>query len=502
MPAEISNEEIRRAISNSIPIIIKTYKLSHDTELYIEKILGRFLSELGFEKLKNPLSYCLKELAVNAKKANTKRVYFMEKSLKIDSRDDYEEGMKNFKEDTLSNINYYLEKQKERGLYIKVVFRTKKRSFYISVHNNVEITKSEHMRIFDRIARARAYRSITDAFTTVMDVTEGAGLGIIILILMLKKIGLTEDSFEIDVSEGETISRIIVPFSEIHIEKIDLLTEAVVNEINSLPRFPDNILYLQKLTSDPDADFNEIAGRIQADPGLTAEILKMVNSPIYRVAKKIEKISSAIKLIGMRALRNILYSYGTQRILGEKYAMMKEMWDHALRVANYAYNIARNNGKKGDILDDVFIGGILHDLGKIVLSSLHPHVVDKIVKFCIEKGISTNVVEDITVGLNHAETGAKMAEKWNFPDQLIAAIRAHHEPSASPEQFKSVVYPVYLANFICSYEKEKVIFDQMDPDVKRYFKLTSDEMFQELVVRLRNRFDVEEKEQKNSGKRR
>jgi putative nucleotidyltransferase with HDIG domain len=500
MPQEIGNEEIRRAISNSIPIIIKTYKLSHDTELYIEKILGRFLNELGYGRLKNPLSYCLKELAVNAKKANTKRVYFIERNLTIDDRGDYDVGMKDFKEDTLNNINYYLEKQKERGLYIKVVFRTRGKALYISVHNNVEITKAEHMRVFDRIARARAYRNITDAFSTVMDVTEGAGLGIIILILMLKKIGLTEDSFELDVENGETIARIIVPFSEIHIEKMDLLTEAVVKEINSLPRFPDNILYLQKLTADPDADFNEIAGRIKADPVLTAEILKMVNSPIYRVANKIEKIADAIKLIGMRALRNNLYFYGTQRILGEKYTMMKEMWDHAFRVANFAYNIAKNYGKRGDVLDDVFIGGILHDLGKIVLSSLHPHVVDKIVKFCIEKGISTNIVEDITVGLNHAETGAKMAEKWNFPDQLVASIRAHHEPTASPDEYKTIVYPVYLANFICGYEKEKVIFDQIDPEIRRYFKLTSEESFLALVARLKKKFDDDENEQ--SGSRR
>ncbi|MBN1696960.1 MAG: HDOD domain-containing protein [Spirochaetales bacterium] len=489
MVDKLGSAEIRKAISNSIPIIIKSFTLSHETEMYVEKILGKFLVELGYEKLKNPLSYCLKELAVNAKKANTKRVYFEEKDLDIENQDDYQIGMKNFKTETLDNINHYLEMQKQKGLYIKIVFQTKGKSFIISVHNNVTINRVEHMRVFDRIARARAYKSITDAFNTVMDNTEGAGLGIIILILMLKKIGLSEDAFELEVKNDETISRISVPFSNIHVEQVDLLTNAVVKEINSLPSFPDTILYLQKLTADPEVDINEIAKHIKADPALTAELLKLVNSPIYRVAKRIERIADAVKLVGMRALRNILYSYGTQTILEKKYREMKELWEHSFRVATYAYNIARNNGLRGDVLDDVFIGGILHDLGKIILSSLHPDVVDKIVKYCIEKGISINLVEDITVGLNHAETGAQMAEKWSFPKQLVAAIRWHHEPTAGPREYMNVIFPVYLANFICSVEKDIVVFDQSDPAVRAYFKLTDEAKFRELTSRLQKLFE-------------
>ena len=502
MPQKIGNDEIRKAITNSIPIIVKTYMLSHDTESYIDKILGLFLVELGYEKLKNPLSYCLKELAVNAKKANTKRVYFNEKGLDLNNAQDYQDGMKGFKADTLGNIQYYLNKQKDKGLYIKVTFQIKGKAFLISVHNNVEISRAEHMRVFDRIARARAYRNITDAFNTVIDESEGAGLGIIILILMLRKIGLTEDSFDLDVEGEETVSRISIPFSNVHIEKIDMLTEAVVKEINSLPRFPDNIIYLQKLTSDPDSNINEIATKIKADPTLTAELLKLVNSPIYRVSKKIEKIVEAVKLIGMRALRNILYSYGTQTILGKKYKQMKELWDHSFKVATYAYNIARNFGKRGDVLDDVFIGGILHDLGKIILSSLHPDVVDKIVKFCIEKGISVKLIEDATIGLNHAETGAKMAEKWHFPEQLIDAIRSHHEPTSCIKSFQEIVYPVYLANFICSFERKEAIFDQIEPKVKEYFNFNSEKLFESLVERLQKIFEDERDMGKKQSNRR
>ena len=116
MPPQVDVSQIKRAAHNNIPLTIKTYTMPHDTELYIEQVLESFLSEIGHNSIFNPISYCVKELAVNAKKANTKRVYFSEKSLDINKSGDYESGMKNFKEDTLSNIDHKLMLQKESGL--------------------------------------------------------------------------------------------------------------------------------------------------------------------------------------------------------------------------------------------------------------------------------------------------------------------------------------------------------------------------------------------------
>ncbi|MBL8965489.1 MAG: hypothetical protein JNG85_00700, partial [Spirochaetaceae bacterium] len=76
--------KIKKAAHNAIPLTITTYTLPHDIEVYMEEVLDVFLSELGQKKLKDYLVYCLRELAVNAKKANTKRVYFEVKGLDID----------------------------------------------------------------------------------------------------------------------------------------------------------------------------------------------------------------------------------------------------------------------------------------------------------------------------------------------------------------------------------------------------------------------------------
>ena len=156
MSNEIDLAQIKRAAHNAVPLTFKTYTLPHETEIYLDRVLESFLAELGQEKLKEPLSYCLRELAVNAKKANTKRVYFLEKGLDLNNDREYEIGMKNFKQETFDNIQYYLQKQKELGMYIKVIFQTKGPSLSIMVRNNVEISRKEQMRVFDRLARSRA----------------------------------------------------------------------------------------------------------------------------------------------------------------------------------------------------------------------------------------------------------------------------------------------------------------------------------------------------------
>ena len=125
--------------------------------------------------------------------------------------------MKNFKQETFDNIQFYLQRQKELGMYIKVIFQTKGASLSIMVRNNVEITKKEQMRVFDRLARSRAFSSLEEAFSTVLD-SRGGRLGIVILVLMMKKIGLTEDCFSIDSEDGETVATITIPFSEVHLE--------------------------------------------------------------------------------------------------------------------------------------------------------------------------------------------------------------------------------------------------------------------------------------------
>jgi len=366
--------KIKKAAHNAIPLTITTYTLPHDIEVYMEEVLDVFLSELGQKKLKDYLVYCLRELAVNAKKANTKRVYFEVKGLDIDDAAEYEEGMKTFKADTLDNISYYLAKQKEHGFYIKLIFQSRGPNIVIEVRNNVEINKKEYVRIHDKLARSRKYTSLEEALSNVLDASEGAGLGLVILVLMLKKIGLDEDCFDIWAENGETVARITVPVAQTHIETVSALTEEIVKSITSLPQFPENIVQIQRLIADPQSQMIDIARYISTDPAMTADLLKLVNSAAYMTQKRVDNIVDAVKLVGLRGIKGLLYSYGTFKILGDdSNADRKKLWDHCYRAAYYSYNLAKNfKAGNRNLLDDAYVGGMLHDMGKIVFSTVHP----------------------------------------------------------------------------------------------------------------------------------
>jgi len=265
------------------------------------------------------------------------------------------------------------------------------------------------------------------------------------------------------------------------------LSKAIVAEIDALPQFPENLVFLQKLISDPESEITDIARQISMDPSLTADLLKVVNSAQFMLPKRVDNIVEAVKLVGMRGLKNLLYSYGSMKILdrGQRW-----LWDHSYRTAFYAYNLAKNFKKK-DILDDAYVGGILHDMGKIIFSDVHPELLEKITNFCKARGIGKSFVEDLSAGLNHAEIGGMIAEKWNFPQSLIEAIKYHHLPTECSPEFVDVVNTVYLANALCSLEDKEIVFEQLEPRVLEDFGIATEEQLGLIKHRLSTAFDKE-----------
>lgn len=483
-------EKVKKAIRLSFPLTITSYKLPRETEEQLEKILGVYLKELNLEKYLDPLAYCMKELAVNAKKANTKRVYFDDKNLDIEDKLDYKRGMVGFKDETLSNMEYYLNLQQEKGLYIKFTFIVAGGFFKLSISNNVEINRSEQMRVYDRIARARAFNSLEEAFAEVLDDSEGAGLGIVILVLMLKKMGFDEDSFEIEGEGGDTTASLIVPLTGDRYNALDTLMDEIVKEIENLPQFPENITEVQRLINDPDSEIEDIAKRINSDPSLAADLLKTVNSAQFMLPNRVSNIPDAVMLLGFRGIKNMLYSYGTEKILNMK-ALEDDKWEHAHKVGFYSFTLARNITKKKDVIDDAYLGGILHDIGLIVLQGFRPDLVTHIRDFSQEKGLPVELLEDMAAGYNHSEIGARIAEKWNFPPALVDAIKYHHAPLQCKSQNKAIVYCIYLANCIANIERGTFTFSQVEKKILDLFKIGNEVRFTSLLNRLSSDYEAE-----------
>lgn len=209
---ELSENEIsyiKRAVKDRQPIDFFCYTLTPDQKIRFQKILAIFLEECNQMYLYNYLTYCLFELLDNGSKANAKRIFFQEHHLDINNEDDYKNGMKTFKETLLENTLHYQEKLKAGELRVHLLL-TANDVISVTVSNNTKITDSEYARIQDKINKTKVYNSIAEAVSDI-DQTEGSGLGIITVLVMLKKLGLDANNLKFDTTENETVATIEIP---------------------------------------------------------------------------------------------------------------------------------------------------------------------------------------------------------------------------------------------------------------------------------------------------
>lgn len=468
----IDRNKVIHAARNGIPLVIKTHTLPAQTEVDLEEILVVYLEELGQVELKDHLIYCLKELTVNAKKANTKRVYFLEKGLNLENPTDYEKGMKSFKEDTLDNIQHYLELQEQKDLYIKVAYLIRNSVLYLSVRNNAPITPRELTRVYDRVARSRVYTSMEEAFTEVLDDTEGAGLGIVIMLLMLRKMGLSEKSFDLNQVGNETSASLTIPMNTVKLERVNQLAGEIISVVDSLPPFPENLAKLLDLLGVPDVSFEKLAEQLGHDPAMTTDLIRYVNSAKMGLRKKIESLEEAVRIVGIQGLKDLIYPYGAHKLLDKYMAKQKHLWQNATRVSFYAVELSKEFKFDREDQSLAQVSGILYNLGQIILSFLHPDQSAKILEFCRTKGFSVDLFDELTQAINPSDLGGRIAEKWNFPEALVQIIRHQNQPPSAPVKLQPVTCVVNLAASLLSVEGDLLQYSQINPGVLKALKLT------------------------------
>lgn len=475
-------KKIDDAIKLGTQITVSTYSYSREVQTKLENLIDYFLKQIHQEQLKEYALYCLNELAINAKKANTKRVYFKEHGLDIFNSVQYKMGIERFKKETLENIDHYIEKQKEAGLYIKIVLQTNSNNFEIEVRNNSVMTKEEEFRVQQKISLSKTMTDMAEAMASAVDETEGAGLGLIIMMLMLKQIGASSNAYSIEVINDETISKIRLPFSAKYVQTVSELSAAVTRQIKQIPQFPQKILELQKLINTPDVEINAIAKKISNDIGITTDLLKLVNSAAFGLKAKCSNIAEAVKLVGIRGIQNLLYSIGTMNIFAETHKTEEQqaLWTHAYKVAYFSYNLARVL-RMNTVLDDAYVCGLLHDIGKLIVSGLYPDVLNTIYRIQKQRKIPKEIIDIVTSGMHHPEIGAKLTEKWNFPKQITASTLYHHNINDAPKEYFQITATVALANFMVHYSEDTVTFEQIPPSILKAFKIEDEQVIKKLA---------------------
>ena len=235
-----------------------------------------------------------------------------------------------------------------------------------------------------------------------------------------------------------------------------------------------------------------MAAIIKTDPSLTTEIIRIANSPIYMLPRKVADVATAVKMIGLAGVKNLVLSHGVTQVFSKLYKKEKidRVMEHSYKVALYCSQIAKMK-KLEPLLEDIYVAALLHDFGKIITNSLQPSLIDKLNELCRDKDIPITSLEDLTKGYNHAIIGSLLAEKWMFPDKFVQCIKYHHMPLEGDDAYKAIMYTCYLGNELSHLFDGERSFHDLNYQVLKFFGIETEERFEAFVRRIKKNLQME-----------
>jgi len=256
--------------------------------------------------------------------------------------------------------------------------------------------------------------------------------------------------------------------------KIDHIIEA----IGRLKPLPSTVSLILREMDKPDVTIEKLSGMIGLDQVLTALVLQMSNSVSLGYSRTCSTLSEAIMYIGLQRVKSILISSSAAGMMNNSLKGYRlgagELWQHSLVVGVISEWLARMLRYPDP--EQAYVSGLLHDIGKLLLDqsvlSNYPKIVDYVQKYQLWQ------VEERLLGIDHARVGGLIAEHWNFPVDLVEAIRFHHAPSLSKVNQRLAAI-VNLANFFSEdYQQTKsaLLSFRLHPETSHILKLSSREV--------------------------
>jgi putative nucleotidyltransferase with HDIG domain len=206
------------------------------------------------------------------------------------------------------------------------------------------------------------------------------------------------------------------------------LSDQLLQKLQSLPALPGSVEQLCHLTSSVETDFDRISQIISIDEALTSKLLQVVNSPFYGLAQKINTVSEAIVTLGFHGVRSLALGIsvvgchgGSPHPLNKPSPLTREnLWRHSLAVATTARKLSGLLQIRE--LEEVFVGGLLHDIGKIILLDYFHKEYAQVAEEAARGNRSLKSLESEAFGMDHAALGEELCRRWKLPPELARMV--------------------------------------------------------------------------------
>jgi len=248
------------------------------------------------------------------------------------------------------------------------------------------------------------------------------------------------------------------------------IIDRIIEEIDKLPSPNVVVQRIIAVCSKPDASSTEVANTLMMDASLSARVLKLANSAYYGVPRKITTLSEAVMILGFKTVRNLALSVFTYDMVfknGSSGIDREKLWEHFIATAIASETIAETMGYP--LKEEIFIAGLLHDLGKVVYDLLFSDILEAEVR--IAQKTKRNLIDiEEELGIPpHSEVGAKLLRKWNFPDLLILSAEYHHNVEGNPnELFVNQVSMVHIGDVIANIMMRGASLSWGDPELSPF----------------------------------
>lgn len=213
----------------------------------------------------------------------------------------------------------------------------------------------------------------------------------------------------------------------------DLLDK--IGRIEHLPVLPRAYVRITDELAKGDPSPKLIGEIVSDDIGLTANILKLVNSAYFGLTRPIASPQQAVIVLGVNVIRSVILSlhvFKSFECTEENSFSLSLLWEHCLRTAGVAQAIAKAEGMGKEDADNAYIAALLHDVGKLLLNAYFSKEYQEVFRVVREKNRLVAEVEAEQLGLTHAQVGAYLLGLWGLPSAVVHAVARHHAQTPEP----------------------------------------------------------------------